>query len=210
MDRSRSLSLTGLAALACAAAGCSFSSPEPSVVLGSGPRVTPDPPDPPVPDAPPAPEREDCDHTPDGGRRQDRGDAAAAAGRAPAGEGLGEHAGERCVVAHHDTGAPANVHAVRVEQDVGGDLVDHSVVGAAEFEDAGSQVGIRCEWLHGVDDQLLTNRVRVLGTLDCFGLSVGVDGIDEVADPLPHRPAGDGVELGALLGSQLVFEGGKS
>lgn len=38
---------------------------------------------------------------------------------------------------------------------------------------------------------------------------VGVDGIHEVADHLPHRPAGDGVELGALLGSQLVFGGGE-
>jgi hypothetical protein len=35
--------------------------------------------------------------------------------------------------------------------------------------------------------------------------SVTQVGVDHVA----HRPAGDGVELGALLGSQLVFEGGE-
>ena len=43
-----------------------------------------------------------------------------------------------------------------------------------KLEDAGAQVRVGCEWLDGVDDQLLTDRVRVLGTHNGFGLAVGV------------------------------------
>ena len=41
------------------------------------------------------------------------------------------------------------------------------------------------------------------------GLGVGVDGVDEAADDVAHRAAGDGVELGALLGGELELELGE-
>ena len=82
---------------------------------------------------------------------------------------------------------------------------------AAELEDAGAQVGVRCEWLHGVDDQLLTDRVRVARRrLDGFGLHGRGRrhrrgrGRSSRTDPPATR-----VELGALLGSQLVLERGE-
>ena len=59
-------------------------------------------------------------------------------------------------------------------------------------------------------EQLLDGRVRVGGAFDGLGLGVGVDGVDEAADDVADRAAGDGVELGALVGGELELELGQA
>ena len=109
----------------------------------------------------------------------------------------------------HLAGAVGVDDAVGAGEHVDADLVDDPVVGGAQLEDAGAQVGVVGDRSGGEVDQLGDRGARVGGVSDGEGLAFGVDGVDEAADDVAQRLAGDGVELGALLGGQLQLELGE-
>ena len=86
------------------------------------------------------------------------------------------------------------------------DLVDDPVVGGAQLEDAVAQIGVGGQRADGSIDKLLASDVGIVGHSRRLRLGVRVDGVDEMADDVWQRTAGDLVQLVALVEVSCEFE----